>query len=489
MNRVATSWTRPNLGATRVLAHSRSHVLLRDFMAIGDIAVLLFAALLASWLRFDAILPPDHLLLPTFATPLFYLAAMMVLRGYITLDPQTLQMGLLRVIAALSIAFAILLAIAYFSKISDEFSRLWTAYFALAGLISIITLRICSFWILRALGKQDIFRPTIAIIGSLPTPYIIKTLESRVLAHRYRIIHRCLITKDETTATELQGCLAKLRRAGPDMIVLALSETDKVRFANELDDIDAISAEILEIGDFSSSKPADTEENTPSWDPASEWIVMAGLPFIRRAVRPFGLRGWWVKRIEDIVIGSIAIVIAAPIMLIVAFLVKFTSPGPIFYIQLRHGFNGEPIRVLKFRSMYVDGCTTGNAETVPQATRDDLRITPIGKFIRKTSLDELPQLFNVLCGDMSLVGPRPHATQHNTAYRTRIDGYFARHRVKPGITGWAQVNGWRGETDTDEKMQQRVLHDMFYIANWSPIFDIRVLLLTIATFFTQKNAH
>lgn len=457
-------------------------------MAIGDIAVLLLAALFASWLRFDAILPPDHLLLPVFATPLFYLAAMMVLGGYYTLDPQTLQMGLLRVLGALAISFSLLLAIAYFSKISDEFSRLWTAYFALAGLISIITLRLCSFGILRALGKQDIFRPTIAIIGSLPTPYIIETLESRVLAHRYRIIHRCLIRKDETTAAELQGCLAKLRRAGPDMIILALSETDKVRFTNELDDIDAISAEILEMGDFSSNQPAHTEENA-TLDPGSEWIVMAGLPFIRRAVRPFGLRGWWIKRVEDIVIGSIAIIIAAPIMLVVAFLVKVTSPGPVFYTQLRHGFNGEPIRVLKFRSMYSDDCTDGDAVTVPQAIRGDTRITPLGAFIRKTSLDELPQLFNVLRGDMSLVGPRPHATQHNTLYRTRIDGYFTRHRVKPGITGWAQVNGWRGETDTDEKMRQRITHDLYYIHNWSLLLDIRVVLLTIFTSINDRNAH
>ncbi|WOI11245.1 exopolysaccharide biosynthesis polyprenyl glycosylphosphotransferase [Thalassospira lucentensis] len=456
-------------------------------MAIGDIAVLLLAALFASWLRFDAILPPDHLLLPVFATPLFYLAAMMVLGGYYTLDPQTLQMGLLRVLGALAISFSLLLAIAYFSKVSDEFSRLWTAYFALAGLISIITLRLCSFGILRALGKQDIFRPTIAIIGSLPTPYIIETLESRVLAHRYRIIHRCLIRKDETTAAELQGCLAKLRRAGPDMIILALSETDKVRFANELDDIDAISSEILEIGDFSSRQPADTEGNA-TLDPGSEWIVMAGLPFIRRAIRPFGLRGWWIKRVEDIVIGSIAIIIAAPIMLVVAFLVKVTSPGPIFYIQLRHGFNGEPIRVLKFRSMYVDGCSARDASTVLQATRDDARITPFGAFIRKTSLDELPQLFNVLRGEMSLVGPRPHATQHNKHYRSRIDGYFARHRVKPGITGWAQVNGWRGETDTDEKMRQRILRDMFYISHWSIWFDIRILALTVIRTSFDKNA-
>ncbi|WP_114109945.1 exopolysaccharide biosynthesis polyprenyl glycosylphosphotransferase [Thalassospira xiamenensis] len=457
-------------------------------MAIGDIAVLLLAALFASWLRFDAILPPDHLLLPVFATPLFYLAAMMVLGGYYTLDPQTLQMGLLRVLGALAISFSLLLAIAYFSKVSDEFSRLWTAYFALAGLISIITLRLCSFGILRALGKQDIFRPTIAIIGSLPTPNIIETLESRVLAHRYRIIHRCLIRKDETTAAELQGCLAKLRRAGPDMIILALSETDKVRFANELDDIDAISSEILEIGDFSSRQPADTEGNA-TLDPGSEWIVMAGLPFIRRAVRPFGLRGWWIKRVEDIVIGSIAIIIAAPVMLIVAFLVKVTSPGPIFYIQLRDGFNGEPIRVLKFRSMYVDDCTTGSEQAVPQAKRGDARITPIGSCIRKTSLDELPQLFNVLRGDMSLVGPRPHATQHNTLYRSSIDGYFARHRVRPGITGWAQINGWRGETNTNEKMRQRVLHDMYYIQNWSPWLDIRIMFLTVANGFVHRNAY
>lgn len=477
-------------GAATVLAHSRSHVLLRDLMAVSDVVVLFASAMLASWLRFGTFIPTDHLLMPAFAAPLFYMAAMMVLRGYHTLDPQTLQMGLLRLCCAQAISFALLLGIAYFSKVSDDFSRLWTGYFALIGVASLVLLRLCAFGLIRALGKQKSFHPKIVLISSSPTPSILEMLEQRIGSqHQYRIIHRSIINGRKTGTAALQAELNKIRALAPDMIILAISQSDRARFADQLDDIDAISADILEVGDLSSHMSPCAPNRDLSLEPGHEWIVMAGLPFIRRAMRPFGQRGWWIKRAEDIILGLIAVIIAAPVMLVVAFAIKLTSAGPVLYVQKRHGFNGETIRVLKFRSMYVDQCATQREDTVPQATRNDPRITPVGKFIRKTSLDELPQLFNVLRGDMSLVGPRPHATQHNTAYRTRIDGYFARHRVKPGITGWAQVNGWRGETDTDEKMRQRVLHDMYYIANWSPWLDIRVVILTVLNGLTNPNAY
>jgi lipopolysaccharide/colanic/teichoic acid biosynthesis glycosyltransferase len=177
-------------------------------------------------------------------------------------------------------------------------------------------------------------------------------------------------------------------------------------------------------------------------------------------------------------------------MLAVAIAIKLDSRGPVFFRQKRYGFNNELIEVFKFRSMYVDQCDVTAAKLV---TKDDPRVTRVGRFIRKTSLDELPQLLNVvLKGDLSLVGPRPHALHAKAAnqlYDQVVDGYFARHKVKPGITGWAQINGWRGETDTQEKIQRRVEHDLYYIEHWSVFFDLQILAATPLALFKTENAY
>ena len=193
----------------------------------------------------------------------------------------------------------------------------------------------------------------------------------------------------------------------------------------------------------------------------------------------------WAKRLEDLVLGlGILSVLAIP-MLIIAAGVKLTSPGPIFFKQTRYGMGGEKIKVWKFRSMTV--CEDG--ANVAQAKRSDPRITPYGNFLRRTSLDELPQLFNVISGSMSLVGPRPHAVAHNEYYRGQIKGYMLRHKVKPGITGLAQVNGFRGETETLDKMSGRIAYDLEYIRNWSVILDIKILWKTIFKGFVNTNAY
>jgi len=196
------------------------------------------------------------------------------------------------------------------------------------------------------------------------------------------------------------------------------------------------------------------------------------------------------KAVFDRLVGAVLLLLASPVMALVAIGVKATSKGPILFKQARHGFNNEHIEVYKFRSMYIDRLDTTAQK---QVTRDDPRVTPFGRFIRKTSLDELPQLLNVVFkGNLSLVGPRPHAVTGKAAgkmYDEVVDGYFARHRVKPGITGWAQVNGWRGETDTPEKMQSRVEYDLNYIENWSILFDLRILFLTQVALIAAKNAY
>ncbi len=176
--------------------------------------------------------------------------------------------------------------------------------------------------------------------------------------------------------------------------------------------------------------------------------------------------------------------------MLTAIAIKLDSPGPVFFKQKRYGFNNELIEVYKFRSMRVDALDPSAARLV---TKRDPRVTRVGRFIRKTSIDELPQLFNVVFkGDLSLVGPRPHAIHAKAAdrqYDEVVDGYFARHRVKPGITGWAQINGWRGETDTSDKIQRRVEHDLYYIENWSMLFDLRILALTPFSVLKAANAY
>jgi putative colanic acid biosynthesis UDP-glucose lipid carrier transferase len=215
------------------------------------------------------------------------------------------------------------------------------------------------------------------------------------------------------------------------------------------------------------------------------WLNLGLLPVISVFETPFyGLSGWF-KRLEDIVLALMILLLVGLPMIVFAAIVRLSSPGPALFKQRRYGLDGREILVYKFRTMRV--CEDG--ERIPQATRCDTRITRFGSFLRHTSLDELPQLFNVLRGDMSIVGPRPHAVVHNEIYRKLIKGYMLRHKVKPGITGWAQINGWRGETDTVFKMEQRVKFDIWYIYHWSLWLDLKIILLTLVKGFVGKNAY
>ena len=212
---------------------------------------------------------------------------------------------------------------------------------------------------------------------------------------------------------------------------------------------------------------------------------MNGVPVVGICETPFTGTNQLVKRLSDIVLASIILVLISPILLLVAIGVKLSSPGPIIFKQRRNGLDGEEIIVYKFRSMR----TLDNGHVVKQATKDDPRITRFGAFIRRTSLDELPQFINVLQGRMSIVGPRPHAVAHNEEYRKLIKAYMVRHKVKPGITGWAQVNGLRGETDTIDKMKARVEYDLEYLRNWSLALDLQIILRTVRLVVFDRHAY
>jgi len=212
---------------------------------------------------------------------------------------------------------------------------------------------------------------------------------------------------------------------------------------------------------------------------------MNGVPVVGLCETPFTGTNRLVKRIEDVVLASLILVLISPLLLAIAIGVRLTSPGPALFRQRRNGLDGTEIVVWKFRSMR----TQDDGAVVPQATKGDPRITPFGAFLRRTSLDELPQFFNVLQGHMSIVGPRPHAVAHNEQYRQLIKAYMVRHKVKPGITGWAQIHGHRGETDTIEKMQARVEYDLEYLRNWTLGLDLQIIARTVKLVFIDRHAY
>jgi len=256
-----------------------------------------------------------------------------------------------------------------------------------------------------------------------------------------------------------------------DLVVIALPWSD----AESLD----------KVALLSSAAPVDVRLGTPFIEtpfPHKPVSQLSGLPVIDLANRPFA--GWtriW-KRLEDILIASFALVLLSPVLLVVGVLVKFESRGPVFFVQRRHGFANSEILVYKFRTMQA-------ASDISQAQRNDPRVTRIGRILRRLSLDELPQLVNVLQGRMSLVGPRPHAIEHSDGFAASVDRYFARHRVKPGITGWAQVNGLRGEVKTANDIRRRIEFDLHYVEKWSILFDLRIMFRTLLIVFNSKNAY
>ncbi len=394
----------------------------------------------------------------------------------------------MRLAAAWSVVFLLVISISFFAKSTDHFSRAWLGSFYMLGLFTLIGFRFGLFLLVRRWTRQGRLDRRTAIVGAdVNGASLIKSLAAQRDSD-VRIIgvfdDRC----DDRSCLTCAG-IPKLgtidelgeiaRRTRIDLVIVSLPISAEDRILQMLKKLWVLPVDIRlaahsttlrfrprahsYIGNISMFAMYD--KPITNWDAVTKWLF-------------------------DRFIGSLLLIAAAPIMLIMAIAIKLESRGPIFFKQNRYGFNNELIEVYKFRSMYVDKCDpTGSAAV----TINDSRVTRIGAFLRKTSIDELPQLVNVaLKGNLSLVGPRPHAIHskaENRLYDEAVDGYFARHRVKPGITGWAQVNGWRGETDTQEKIQRRVEHDLYYIENWSIMFDIYILARTPIAIFKTDNIY
>jgi putative colanic acid biosynthesis UDP-glucose lipid carrier transferase len=273
---------------------------------------------------------------------------------------------------------------------------------------------------------------------------------------------------------KLDSLATYAREQAVDIIYMALPISSQPRILKLLDDLKDTTASLYFVPDIFVFDLIQARIDD-----------VAGMPVVAVCETPFfGMNGF-IKRSSDILLATLILILISPLMLVLALGVKLSSPGPVLFKQRRYGLDGQDIVVYKFRSMTV--CEDG--ANVVQATRNDKRVTPFGAFIRKTSLDELPQFFNVIQGRMSIVGPRPHAVAHNETYRKLVKGYMIRHKVKPGITGWAQVNGFRGETDTLDKMKMRIDYDLDYLRQWSLWLDLKIIARTVFLVAADRQAY
>jgi len=393
-----------------------------------------------------------------------------------------------RVFAAWSVVFALFAMIAFLAKIGDDYSRVWVGTWYVAGLVALAGVRLSLASQIRSWAKTGTLeRRAVIVGGGESAEALIRALEAQP-DNDIRICGVFDDRKDDRSPPVVAGypklgTVAELvdfgRIAHIDLLIVSLPITAENRLLQMLKQLWVLPVDIR----------LSAHTNKLRFRPRA-YSFIGALPFFDVFDKPIADWDYLLKRAFDLVVAGLALLVLAPVMIATAIAIRLDSPGPILFKQKRYGFNNELIEVYKFRSMYTDRSDTAAAQLV---TREDPRVTRVGRFIRKTSIDELPQLLNVLFkGDLSLVGPRPHALQAKAAnrlYDEVVDGYFARHRVKPGITGWAQINGWRGETDTAEKLQQRVDHDLYYIENWSLLFDLKILFLTPFRLFNTESAY
>ena len=381
------------------------------------------------------------------------------------------------------ITAGILIIIAFLTKTSTLFSRQWMAAWVFSSWGLLLLFRLILTWSLRTIRKRGWNHKKILIVGA-------GVLGQNVAQHLKEADWTGLeiigfLDDDEALHGRLIEGIPVIGSANESGTIVQQNSVDEVWLALPLRAEERVKAILYDLRH--STVTIRFVPDIFGFRLLNHSVTdIAGIAVLDLSTSPMEGLNRIIKAIEDRVLALFILVLVSPLMLIIAIGVKISSPGPILFKQRRHGYDGKPIKVYKFRTMYVHREGSGK---LTQAKKGDARITKFGAFLRRTSLDELPQFFNVLQGRMSIVGPRPHAVEHNEYYKDYIDTYMLRHKVKPGITGWAQINGLRGETDTLDKMKTRVEYDLFYIENWSLWFDIKIILLTFFKGFVNKNAY
>ena len=453
-----------------------------DFLAIPLLGLAIFLAYLSG-----AHDPTFKYFTPIALSGLLVVIMVQSIDGY---DPTALKAPsrpISRAIAGWTVIFAAFTLLSFFMKMGETYSRVWLAGWFLSGMVYFAVSRILlSAKVRKWIDEARLERRAVIVGGGKIAEDLIYSIEHQP----HNDVRICGLFDDRSddrsppvvAGYPKLGTISELvefaRLAHIDLLIVSLPLTAEGRVVQMLKKLWVLPVDIR----------LSAHTNKLKFRPRS-YSYIGSTPFLDIFDKPLADGGRVSKFLFDKIIGALAILALSPIMLAVAVAVRCTSKGPVLFKQKRYGFNNEMIEIYKFRSMYTEQC---DATANKLVTKDDPRVTPVGRFIRKTSLDELPQLFNVMSGTLSLVGPRPHAVSAKAAerlYNDVVDGYFARHKVRPGITGWAQINGWRGETDTREKLKKRVEHDLFYIENWSLWFDLYILFLTPFRLFKTENAY
>ncbi len=392
-----------------------------------------------------------------------------------------------RILFSWSGVFAILALAAFFLKVSSDFSRVWLATWFGTGFVSLFILRLVLARLIKGWARNGKMERRALIVGGGKTA---ESLIRSIEVQPDNDIRICGIfdDRDDVRSPPVVAGYPKLgtideliefsRIAHIDMLIVALPLTAEARVLKLLKQLWVLPLDIR----------LSAHANKLQFRPRA-YSHIGTVPMLDIFDKPITDWDSVAKRTFDIVFSILGIIALSPFMLGAAIAIKLDSPGPVLFRQKRHGFNNEEINVLKFRSMYTDMSDPTAKQAV---TKGDPRVTRVGRFIRKTSIDELPQFFNALRGDLSLVGPRPHAISaqsRDRMFAEVVEGYFARHKVKPGVTGWAQISGWRGEIDTDEKIKMRTECDLYYIENWSLWFDLKILFLTPFRLLNTENAY
>jgi Undecaprenyl-phosphate glucose phosphotransferase len=453
-------------------------------LQIADVAVLLMAGFGGYILRFGAGAhpsPANHLFV--YLSTVFTLVSLNMAHAYRVRFLASLYSLLSTLLVGTLGAFSLILVCSYFSGTLHAYSRIWLVSSAL-GSFALLTLnRIAIVRVAQSARQTGTLAESIVVVGANEcADMLIKAIRNEPHSNvSIRAVFDDRADRDMPEA--LRGymlgstntMLSYIRRNRIDRLVVALPWVATDRIEALLKKLRTIPVRI------------DLVPNNVVWRfPATNMERLGGVPILTIANQRVDEQMGTIKRLEDLVISLFVLLLVSPLLLLIAVAIKLDSKGPVIFKQRRHGFNNQVFEVYKFRSMTVADSASG---TTNQATRDDRRVTAVGRFLRRSSLDELPQLFNVLIGDMSVVGPRPHAVQHNIEFGNIILEYYARHNVKPGITGWAQVNGLRGETDTVDKMNRRVEFDLHYIENWSLLMDLKIVLMTSCVVWFQANAY
>ena len=393
-----------------------------------------------------------------------------------------------RMVSSWSLVFLLFMGASFLAKLGGEVSRVWLSAFFVTGLIALIGERLVLRGMVRRWGREGrLDRRTIVVGSDSNGEQLISALKQQDDSD----LHILGVFDDRNDARAQDTCagLPKLgkiddivefaRRTRIDLVLFALPISAETRILEMLKKLWVLPVDIR----------LSAHTNKLRFRPRS-YSYLGEVPTLHVFEQPITDWDQVMKWTFDRVVGALILLLLAPVMALVALAIRLDSPGPVLFRQKRFGFNNERVDVFKFRSLYHHQADPTASKVV---TKNDPRVTKVGRFIRKTSLDELPQLFNVVFkGNLSLVGPRPHAVQgklQNQMFDEAVDGYFARHRVKPGITGWAQINGWRGEIDNAEKIQKRVEFDLYYIENWSVLFDLYILFKTPLALLKTDNAY